>query len=123
MSKGIGKLQRHILDRMKVGGDKSIPRWMSDRGYVGSYELARSIRGDGEPTRSERVAIQRALRNLEARGLVEMMLGKEELQARLPVTEGQRLVERRKGLEELRAAESTALKSRRSGGQPRGLRS
>lgn len=104
MSKGIGKLQRHILDRLKLGGDEFIPDWMGDRGYVGSYELARSIR-DEEPTRSERVAVQRALRNLEARGLVQMMRGKEELRVRLPVSEEQRLAEQRRALQKLKATE------------------
>lgn len=61
MSRGLGKLQRHILDRL----DKA-------SGRVGSRELAWSLRPDNAwgPTVSERTSVWRALRNLEERGLV-----------------------------------------------------
>jgi hypothetical protein len=89
MSKGIGKLQRHILDRL---AEKDV------HGPVSSFDLAYSIRG-AQPTRSERVSVRRALRTLEARGLItvdsrprapdDRRIGGEELDARLALSEEQ----------------------------------
>ena len=98
MSRGVGSLQRHVLDRLALGGGglelrrrgagacevRPLDDWMAARGYVSSYELAQSIRG-AEPTRSEQSSVQRAIRNLEKRGLVEVRWGC----ARLPVSEQQ----------------------------------
>lgn len=91
MSRGIGSRQRHILDRLAAGGDGlvALSAWEVEPGYVSSYALAHSIR-DAEPTRSERSAVQRAIRKLEARGLVELLPGKAELCLRLPVSDEQR---------------------------------
>ena len=98
MSRGLGGLQRRILHRLAVGGDPHLPESWTSRGYVSSYTLASSI-CEGEPTRSERVSIQRALRNLEARGLVDLINDRcrgssRGLWARLPATDARRDWER-----------------------------
>jgi hypothetical protein len=99
MSRGVGSLQRQILDRLGAGGATLDPRYrghpihpkhaLAKRGYVSSYELAHSIRG-AEPTRSDRSAVQRAVRNLEKRGLVELTGAREgELWTRATVSDEQ----------------------------------
>jgi hypothetical protein len=71
MSRGLGSLQRHVLDRLAQGGDDLIflPRW--ERGYVSSYTLAYSYAG-GEQNASLRASMQRAIRGLEELGQVEV---------------------------------------------------
>lgn len=98
MSRGIGSLQRQILDRLGTGatldprGRALHPRHaLAKRGYVSSHELAQSIRGS-EPTRSDRSAVQRSIRNLERRLLVELVV-ERGLWVRLTVSDEQHVVE------------------------------
>jgi hypothetical protein len=91
MSKGIGSLQRHILDRLQ--------RAVDERGwpqYVSTYDLAQSLRRDGPPTRSERTSVRRAVRNLEDRGLIEVWDAAGGLEARRRLTPEERARENRR---------------------------
>jgi hypothetical protein len=99
MSRGIGKLQRHVLDRL--ASDPSDPQWpwLSEIGYMSSYALAASYAG-GPPTDAQRRSMRRALHGLGAQGLVELR-GRKERLARLPVSDAQR------------AAEETEIRRRR----------
>lgn len=91
MSRGLGRLQQHILSRLQRATSED--GWPQ---YVNTYDLARSIRCAGPPTRSERVSVRRAVRKLEAGRLVEVSDKCEGLNVRLPLTAKQRQLEHRK---------------------------
>jgi hypothetical protein len=99
----MGKIERHVLGRIAVGGDEHavVGDWFEECGYVSIYTLASSLR-EAEPTRSELVSVRRAVRKLEARGQIEVR-GRSNRIARLPVADAEREAEedeirrRRKG--------------------------
>lgn len=69
MSKGLGRLQKAILDYLQARGK---PEWFIEIAYSVTYKLK-----DEEipPTTAEYEAIRRAVRSLEKRGLVKCALG------------------------------------------------
>jgi hypothetical protein len=89
MSRGIGRLQRDILDRLQ--GAVSEDGWPQ---YVNIGHLVRSRRPDGSPTRSQRTSVGRAVRNLEERGLIGVTDEPDGLHARLPLDARQLRLER-----------------------------
>jgi hypothetical protein len=87
----MGRIERHVLDRIAVGGDEHLRGWFEQCGYVSIYMLAWSLR-EAEPTRSDLVSVRRAVQKLKARGLIEVR-GRANLMARLPVADAQREAE------------------------------
>jgi hypothetical protein len=92
MSRGMGRIERHVRNRIAVGGDQHLGGWFEECGYVSIYMLAWSLR-EAEPTRSELVSVRRAVRKLQARRLIEVR-GRSNLMARLRVADAQREAEK-----------------------------
>jgi hypothetical protein len=88
MSRGPGRVERHVLDRLAGGADPLLAGWFAECGYVSIYTLAASLRGNA-PTRSELVSVRRAVSKLGHRGEIEVR-GRRNRMARLPVSEFQR---------------------------------
>ena len=74
MSRGLGQTQRRILDHL-AAVDKEATTYRGPRGALGGWVpvrvLATAVYGD-DPTRSQVETVRRAVKTLEARGLVAL---------------------------------------------------
>jgi hypothetical protein len=91
----MGRIERHVMDRLQdrregisvvirggAAGDdntydwdrpltqRPLPDWAMHRGWASGYELAYSLK-EAEPTRAQRLSVDRSIRKLVAGGLVE----------------------------------------------------